>query len=400
VSETPDMLAGKVFYYKQPTGFQYWWLIWVAAGVCVFLCGAILGLVTSGGGGWFGGILSPPFGGADRVSILMVGTDNATGRGLADTIIVAMVTPPTGEISAVSIPRDARVEVANVGYTRINASHSYGGLPLTLDTVQLLLGIPIDHYIEINVPGLVKLVDAIGGVEIDVEKRMRYTDRSQKLYINLQPGRQLLDGTQAMGYVRFRHDALGDIGRMERQRRFLHAVMQRLFSPEHVLDIPKMARIFVSTVNTDLTVRDIMALKDIIEMHGPEAIRTAALPAQPVRVGGASMLELDPEGVRETVEKVLLRQGVAVSVLNATAVEGLAARVAGELEERGCEVISIGNAERQSDRTLVIDHRNSARRAERVAAWLGKGVLSVDADGENPADVTVILGRDMLGGTQ
>jgi hypothetical protein len=176
--------------------------------------------------------------------------------------------------------------------------------------------------------------------------------------------------------------------------------MQRLFSPERVLDIPKMADTFVNTVNTDLTIRDVMALKRIVEMNGPEAIRTAALPAQPVRVGGASMLELDPEGVRETVEKVLLRQGVTVSVLNATTTEGLAARVAGELEERGCEVIDIGNAEKQSDRTLVIDHRNSARRAERVAAWLGKGVLSVDADGENPADVTVILGRDMLGGTQ
>lgn len=400
MSETPDLLAGRVLYYREPTGFQWWWLIWVAAAVCVFLCGVTLGVVTSGSGGWFGGILSPPFGGADHVSILMVGTDNAEGRGLADTIIVAMVTPPSGEISALSIPRDSRVEIPGLGYTRINASHSYGGLPLTQQTVELLLGIPIDHYVEINVPGLVKLVDAIGGVEIDVEKRMRYTDRSQKLYINLQPGKQLLNGTQAMGYVRFRHDALGDIGRIDRQRKFLHAVMQRLFSPERVLDIPKMAHTFVNTVNTDLTVRDVMALKRIVEMNGPEAIRTAALPAQPVRVGGASMLELDPEGVRETVEKVLLRQGVTVSVLNATTTEGLAARVAGELEERGCEVIDIGNAEKQSDRTLVIDHRNSARRAERVAAWLGKGVLSVDADGENPADVTVILGRDMLGGTQ
>ena len=110
------------------------------------------------------------------------------------------------------------------------------------------------------------------------------------------------------------------------------------------------------------------------------------------------MLELDPEGVREVVDKVLLRQGMTVSVLNATAVEGLAARVADDLEQRGCDVVSVGNAERQSDTTVIVDHRNSARRAERVAAWLGRGVLTVRPDGENPADVTVVLGRDMLGG--
>lgn len=397
MSSPSGILAGKVLYYKEPSGFQWWWLIWAAAGVCAFLCGAILGFVTSGSGGWFGEILSPPFQGADHVTILMVGTDNAEGKGLADTIIVAMVRPPTGEVSAISIPRDSLAEVPGLGYTRINASHSYGGLPLTQQTVEMLLGLPMDHYVEINVPGLVKLVDAIGGVEIDVEERMHYTDRSQKLYINLQAGRQLLDGTQAMGYVRFRHDALGDIGRMERQRKFLQAVMRKLFSPEHVLDLPRAAGTFVETVSTDLTVRDLLALKRVVEMNGPDAIRTATLPATPVQVGGASMLQLDPEGVRETVERVLLRQGVTVSVLNATARAGLAARVVEELEQKGCDVVNVGNAERQSDTTLVIDHRNSARRAERVAAWLGRGVLSVDADGENPADVTVILGRDMLG---
>jgi len=399
VSEASDILAGRQLYHKEPTGFQWWWLIWAAAGVCVFLCGAALGVVSSGSGGWFGEFLAPPFGGADHVSILMVGMDNSKGKGLADTIIVAMVSPPTGEISAISIPRDSRVDIPGVGRTRINASHSYGGMQLTQQTVELLLGFHIDHYIEVNVSGLVKLVDAIGGVDIDVEKRMHYTDRSQKLYIDLQPGLQHLDGTQAMGYVRFRHDALGDIGRMERQRQFLHAVMKKLFSPEHVLDIPKMADTFVQTVNTDLTPHDILALRRIVDTNGPEAIHTATLPASPVRVGGASMLELDPEGVREVVNKVLLHQGVTVSVLNATAVEGLASRVADDLQQKGCDVVNVGNAQKQSETTLIVDHRNSARRAERVAAWLGKGVLTVEPDGENPADVTVILGRDMLGET-
>ncbi len=176
--------------------------------------------------------------------------------------------------------------------------------------------------------------------------------------------------------------------------------MKKLFSPEHVMDIPRMADTFVQTVNTDLTPHDILALRRIVDTNGPEAIHTSTLPAQPVRVGGASMLELDPEGVREVVNKVLLHQGMTISVLNATAVEGLASRVADDLQQKGCDVVNVGNAQKQSETTLIVDHRNSARRAERVAGWLGKGVLTVEPDGENPADVTVILGRDMLGGTQ
>jgi len=378
--------------------FQWWWLVWVAAGVCTFLCGAVLGVVSSGlsgpGGGWFSQILSPAFGGRERVIILAVGVDKSSDRGLADTILVLAVSPRTGELSALSIPRDSRVQVPGVGIRRINSSHAVGGMPLTIETVEVLLGLPTDRYIRVDVPGLVKLVDAIGGVDIEVEKRMRYRDRSQNLSIDLQPGWQHLDGTQAMGYVRFRHDAAGDLGRMERQRHFLRAVLRQLTGPTNVSRLPQLARAFVETVGTNLTAKELLALKRMVEQAGPEGIRAETLPGEPKMVRGQSMIELDGERVEQTVDRVLRGLGLSVEVLNGTGISGLGARVAAELEEAGCEITAVGNAKQKSDVTIVISRRPGSRRAERVAEWIGMGVISVEPEGDNPADVTVIIGRD------
>jgi LCP family protein required for cell wall assembly len=385
--------------HRRPSRFQWWWLIWAAAGLCLFMSGALVGAVSNGGGfgpqaGFFQ-FLAPPFGDKERVSILAVGVDNSQGRGLADTIIALMVWPKTEEIAALSIPRDSWVVVPGLGESRINASHSYGGLPLTVETVETLLGLPFEYYVEVNVSGLVKLIDAIGGVDIEVEKRMRYRDRSQHLEIDLQPGLQHLNGEQAVGYARFRHDATGDLGRIERQQKFLRAVAREVLSPKHMVGVPKLANAFVNTVTTNMTVRDVLSLKRILEQAGPEGIRMATLPATPGTVHGQSVLELDPQQVQQAVDRVLFGEGIRVTVLNGTEVSGLAAQTAELLAENGYDVVEVGNAERTTETTLVIDHRGQSRRAERVSNVIGGGVISVAPDGQNPADVTVILGRDM-----
>ena len=383
---------------RRHLGIQWWWLIWVGAGLCVFLCGALLGAVSGGGPGQPHGflrLLAPAFGGRDRVTILALGVDNSEGRGLADTLIALVVWPKIGEIAALSIPRDSRVVIPGVGNRRINASHAYGGLPLTVETVEMLLGIPFDYYIEVNVSGLADLVDAIGGIDVEVEKRMHYRDRSQNLLIDLQPGLQHLTGEQAVGYVRFRHDAMGDLGRIERQRKFLRLVAGELLSPANVRRLPRLADTFVETVETNLTVRDILSLKKIIEQVGPDAIRMASLPARPRMIDGQSVLELDADEVQQTVDRVLWGQGIRVVILNGTSVDGLAARVADVLEEQGYEILEVGNAERKTASTLILDHRGQTRRAQRVSSLLGGAVISAAPDGDNPADVTIILGDDL-----
>jgi hypothetical protein len=107
------------------------------------------------------------------------------------------------------------------------------------------------------------------------------------------------------------------------------------------------------------------------------------------------VLELDPQQVQQAVDRVLFGEGIRVTVLNGTEVSGLAAQTAELLAENGYDVVEVGNAERTTETTLVIDHRGQSRRAERVSNVIGGGVISVAPDGQNPADVTVILGRDM-----
>jgi len=308
------------------------------------------------------------------------------------------VRPGSREVAALAIPRDSRVSVPGVGNRRINEAHAFGALPLTIETVELLLGTPIDYHVSVNIPGLVRLVDTMGGVDLDVEKRMYYQDRAQGLLIDLYPGFQHLDGEQAVGYVRFRHDARGDLGRIERQRTFLRVVGDRLLAPENVAAVRDLTESFAEVVDTDLSVQDMLALKKLVEEMGPEAIVMDTLPGHERIIRGQAMLELDEAEVQRKVDRVLWRQGVALAVLNGTTVNGLAARVAARLEARNYEVVEVGNAPEKTDTTLIIDHRGRTREAQRLAEVLRGGVISVNRDGDNPADVTLILGRDMAGG--
>ena len=99
------------------------------------------------------------------------------------------------------------------GYNRINTAYAFGGPELARRTLEMWLGIDIDYYVVVDFAGFEHVVDTLGGVEIDVEKRMRYQDRAQGLYIDLRPGRQVLDGRQALHYIRYRADGLGDVSR-------------------------------------------------------------------------------------------------------------------------------------------------------------------------------------------
>jgi hypothetical protein len=191
---------------------------------------------------------------------------------------------------------------------------------------------------------------------------------------------------------------MGDLGRIERQRKFLRAVATGLLSPEKMTRLPKLADAFVQTVSTSLTVRDILSLKRMVESISPAGIRMATLPGTPDTIHGQSVLALNAEEVQQTVDHVLWGQGITVAVLNGTGRDGLAARTADVLEENGYDVLEVGNAEKPTGTTLIVDHRGQARRAERVQSVIGGGVVSAAPDGQNPADVTVILGEDLVSG--
>lgn len=163
-----------------------------------------------------------------RYTVLVLGKES---ENRADTIILLHFMIDLGRIHILSFPRDTRVPLMHDGRIQMEKiSHAYrwGGINMILDSMNELYKVPVDHTITIDLSLFRRIIDTIGGVTLDVEENLKYQDRSAGLVIDLKAGLQVLDGRNAEGYVRYRADGLGDLGRIERQQKFIRAFVQRL----------------------------------------------------------------------------------------------------------------------------------------------------------------------------
>ncbi|MDR7426213.1 MAG: LCP family protein [Armatimonadota bacterium] len=337
-----------------------------------------------------------------RVNILVIGTDVTIGPrrqilplARADSLLLVSVDPEEGKINALSIPRDTRAAIPGVGVTKINAAYAFGGPGLTIRAVEQLLGLRVDYYVKLGPASFARLVDAIGGVEVEVEKDMRYTDTWAGLRINLKKGLQVLDGAQAEGYIRFRHDALGDIGRVERQQKILLAIFRKLKNPAMLVRAPHLIRAFTDNTQTNLTLPEMMSL-GMFALRLEEAdIRTATLP------GTFAPNFWEPDWSRALPLVLDYFHGVSPQVLAATTIEllnasgipGLARRTASRLERLGFRIVRIGTATEVAANTVIIDRAGKHAVTRLLAEVLGKPRIVRQVQ---PADVdiTVLLARD------
>lgn len=164
--------------------------------------------------------------GMSEEDIARYGTGGDLGVGRTDTVMLLHL-PLTGPATLVSIPRDSYVDIPGYGTDKINAAFAYGGPKLLAATVEQNTGLRVDRYAEIGMGGLAGVVDAVGGVEICVSEPIQ----DPLANIDVQPGCQNMDGATGLGYVRTRATALGDLDRVERQRDFLSAIVDRVTSP-------------------------------------------------------------------------------------------------------------------------------------------------------------------------
>ncbi|NLM47153.1 MAG: LCP family protein, partial [Firmicutes bacterium] len=161
-----------------------------------------------------------PAGDGTITNVLIVGIDQREDEpSRADTIIILSINEANGDTALVSVPRDSRVEIPGRGLDKINHAMQFGGIALLRRTVATLLDVPLEHYLYTNFTGFASIVDAVGGVEIDVERPVPVPGGPA-----LKAGPRLLNGREALAYVRFRSDAEGDFGRMRRQRQVLTAI--------------------------------------------------------------------------------------------------------------------------------------------------------------------------------
>lgn len=254
-----------------------------------------------------------PFG-LRRQNILFLGVD-ASGSPedlwsgtRTDTMILVNIDPKSKSVNALSIPRDSKVYLPNDnGVNKINAAHAIGGIEMTKRTVEDTLGVRIDKYIMVHDSAVKEIVDAMDGVDIYIEKPMHYNDYSGKLHINFNKGMHHLTGQQAVEYLRFRHDALGDIGRTQRQQWFLRSLLKELQSPKTIAKIPDIIAVAKKYVKTDMSLYELSQYAGLAKHIDMDKIEVAMLPGAPNQRGYVSYWILDPEKTQEVVNRVIYR---------------------------------------------------------------------------------------------
>lgn len=196
-----------------------------------------------------------------KVNILILGTDADGSR--TDTIVVASYDLDEGVVNMLSVPRDTRMYIGT-RFQKINAAYSLtkngkrSGAKGTIEAVTRLTGIPINYYVTFSCSAFRNTIDALGGVDFYVPQRMKYSDPTQNLYIDLYEGQQHLDGDKAEQFVRFRKYPLGDIARVEAQQKFIKAVIEQKLNASILGKIPELYKTLQDDVDTNLTLSDII----------------------------------------------------------------------------------------------------------------------------------------------
>ncbi len=236
-------------------------------------------------------------------TLLIFGVDESGGNN-TDTIMVGCYDVKNQSMALVSVPRDTMLHTSE--YTRkINSSYPLGGTEMLEDSLEQLLGIPIDFYIKIDLDGFMELVDAIGGVWYDVPIDMHYWDPTADLHIDLDAGYQLLNGEHAMWLVRFRSGyATQDLGRLETQHDFFQVMLRQALK---VSNIRTLIPILEENVETNLSLSNLLWFGDQFLHMDTDTIYMETLPYANASYmyNGRSYLTLDPEGTLEIINEHL-----------------------------------------------------------------------------------------------
>ena len=247
----------------------------------------------------------------ERINILLLGIDDGDSEAAADepkrtdAILLLSVDPEKEKVSVLSIPRDTKVVLpGHRDPYKINAAFAYGGAVMTKQTVQSLLQIPVHYYALANWRGFIEVVDLIGGVDLYVEKNMYYEDPYADLVIDIKHGYQHMDGETAGKYVRFRGDELGDIGRVQRQQKFLRAAAEQMFSFQNITKIGAIMDTIDKYIDTDLNTVTMLKAANSFKIFGDDKIKTCMLYGRFDDEAGVSYWATDRASVHKALDEL------------------------------------------------------------------------------------------------
>lgn len=390
----------------------------------------------------------------EYLHIMLMGVDQRSDDvGRSDTLMVLTVNKQNKKAELMSLPRDARVRIEGHEFDKINHAYAYGEQKLTQKTVEELLGVPMDYYIMIDTKAFEKVIDALDGVDIDVEKRMHYEDPwddNGGLVIDLYPGMQHMDGSKAIKYVRFR-DEEGDVGRINRQQHFMHAVMDKMLTPSVLPKLPKIIEVIYSSIKTDMPLTEMISLANLLPEIKKNGLESSMVPGDAAYIDGVSywlpkIIELrelvvkqmgrtlddkartkaeylkqryadslpkDIQMVDEGGNPVYTTNGnhtgknpakkpvkkgtmvdspsqISVRVVNESGINGAGAKVASKLQAKGFTIHSVGTGRRvnRSQTTIVTDTAN-------VNWFYGMTFPCIIMDGAEELEAVVYVGKDV-----
>lgn len=382
-------------------------------------------------------IIEPePWDGGSRVTILVMGLDYrdwAAGEGppRTDTMILLTIDPLTLTAGMLNIPRDLWVNIPGYEYGKINTAYSlgetyqvppYGGATLATQTVEALLGVDINYYAQIDFYAFERFIDELDGIYLDVPAEIKVDPLGERNTVILQPGRQLVNGPVALAYARARNTEGGDFDRSTRQQDVIMAIVNRIIElgPTQLLTrAPALYEELSSGVHTNLSLNDALRLGWLALDARDNIARGAIAPPNAVLLakspdGSQDILIPVPDQIRLVRDQVfassdmaspvlssgdaltnMQTEAAAITVLNGSYVEGLAARTQEYLVSQGANVISTGNSD-YTTYTRIIDYTGSPYTVRYLVDLMGITRYSIffQYDPASPVDVAVIVGDD------
>ncbi|QDL07728.1 LytR family transcriptional regulator [Brasilonema octagenarum UFV-E1] len=334
--------------------------------------------------------------------------------GLADVMLLTKFDPEHKKVMMLSIPRDTRTQIDGHGIKKINSANVIGGPALTAKTVSSLLDdVGIDRYMRINVLGVAKLIDALGGVTVYVPKDMKYQDDSQHLYINLKKGKQHLNGDQALQLLRFRHDENGDIGRIQRQQMVMRALMDQSVNPATVAQLPKVLNVVKEHIDTNLTLEELLALVGFGVRTNRSNMQMLMLPGQfGQQKGGywmpdrqrihSMMAQYFDVQQTDSVSGVVNPRSLRVAIQNSTGNDKANLQtLIKALQKLGYTNVYVAKSWGEPlEETHIVAQQGDGNTAESIRNTLGFGEVRVESTGNLGSDISIQVGKDWLRQTQ
>lgn len=340
------------------------------------------------------------------VDVGTAGSTNPKDPKRTDTMILAHYNGTDKKVSLISIPRDTLIKI-NGKNQKINAAHAIGGVTYAVDAVQNLLGITIDYYGKINYAGFDKVIDAIGGVNVDILRKMDYDDPTQNLSIHFEKGTNVhLDGKKAEEYFRWRKNsdgsglANGDLGRIENQHIFITKVMEKIKRPVTILEIPRILSAVKSYVETNMDATDIIKYGFRFGTLSKENLSMETVKGDLKTVDGVSYVVYNQAQNQKIISELndgsalaVNKSKLKINILNGTKTSGLAKDYSTYLKAKGYTNIVTGNGSATS-KTKVLVYNSTKDIKTELENDFNLDNIEFLTSSSQTYDVVVTLGED------